>query len=120
MIPLTIYSQLIVLPLIHQSRSQAWTYQNENPKKTKTNTIKTKSSISITRQDIEVIERVQGSLMVLSDMNVPLQHLSEGLFALAFDEGENSVFRLELCFTIGDDHLFTADHRNKDGTCRKG
>jgi len=56
MIPLTIYSQLIVLPLIHQSRSQAWTYQNENPKKTKTNATKMMSAISITYQDIEVVE----------------------------------------------------------------
>ena len=56
MTPLMIYSQLIVLPLIHQSWSQAWIYQNENPKKTKTNAIKMISAISITRQDIEVIE----------------------------------------------------------------
>ncbi len=54
--------------------------------------------------------------VIMSD----LQQLPEGLFAFAFDQGENFVFRLELRLTIGDDHLFTADHRNKDGTCWKG
>jgi hypothetical protein len=56
MIPLTIYSQLIVLPLIHQSRLQARTYQKDTPKKTKTNATKMMSAISITHQDIEVVE----------------------------------------------------------------
>ena len=49
MIPLMMYPQFIVQPL-DQSRSQPPTYQNDTPKKTKANTIKMKSSISITSQ----------------------------------------------------------------------
>ena len=49
MIALMMYSQFIVLPP-DQSRSQARTYQNDTPKKTKTNTIKMKSGISIAPQ----------------------------------------------------------------------
>jgi hypothetical protein len=49
MIALMMYSQFIVQPPDH-SRSHAWTYQNENPKKTKTNTIKMRSSIPMTPQ----------------------------------------------------------------------
>ena len=43
-----------------------------------------------------------------------LQHLSECLFAFAFDEGEDLIFWLEHGLPSGDNNLFSPDHGDED------